>query len=649
MCGIAGFFKGSSVKLEDQKTLLKRMSSTIQYRGPDSSGEWIDPDANIAVAHRRLSILDLSPAGHQPMISPSGRYVITYNGEVYNHLDLRSNLENINWKGHSDTETLLAGFDAWGITSTIKKTVGMFAMAVWDRECRELSLIRDRMGEKPLYFGWQQDTFLFASELKPLRVHPSFLGDIDRDSLNLYLRHGYITAPYSIYRGISKLIPGTILTIDFTTPRGELPDPVPYWSLYDIVKSGRENTFIGSDKEAVDELEKILLRSVKGQMISDVPLGAFLSGGVDSSTIVALMQAQSSKPVRTFSIGFREDGYDEAVYAKEVARHLGTNHTELYVTPKDAMELIPDLPSMYDEPFGDSSAIPTFLVSRLAKQDVTVSLSGDGGDELFGGYGRYPSVEALWSKISRIPFAARLLAAHGMKFLATDIVKPVVLSLNSLLSGEGVNISNLYRAEALAEYLGCKDQPACYHTFVSGWRYPDMIVLNAKERLSPLTGSCPMPDFQSFTESMMYTDMLSFLHGDILTKVDRAAMAVSLETRVPLLDHRIVEFSWRLPFDVKVKGNTSKWALREVLYRYVPKKLIERPKMGFGVPVDRWMRHEFRDWAEELLSEKRIREDTLFDPRLIRNRWNEHLSGHRNWKDSLWYVLSFQAWKGSIK
>jgi asparagine synthase (glutamine-hydrolysing) len=631
MCGIAGFFKGPTLNAEKQRSLLQKMSATIHHRGPDSSGEWTDPDAHIALAHRRLSILDLSPAGHQPMISPSGRYVITYNGEVYNHLELRKEIDSINWRGHSDTETLLAGFDTWGICATIKKTVGMFAMAVWDRELRELFLVRDRMGEKPLYYGWQGNTFLFGSELKPFREHPDFRNEIDRDSLTLYLRHGYINAPYSIYKGIKKLLPGTVLTLGSDCKVSEYPEPVSYWSVYDAVLEGRKNPFQGTEKEAVDELERVISQAVKGQMISDVPLGAFLSGGTDSSAIVALMQAQSSSPVKTFSIGFHEKGYDEAVYAKEVARHLGTEHTELYVTPKQAMDVIPMLPELYDEPFGDSSAIPTFLVSRLAKKQVSVSLSGDGGDELFGGYGRYESAEKFWSKISKVPYPLRQMTGSALD-TAYDMFS-------------GRYISGLKKVKSLSEYLKCKGEREYYHAAVSSWRNPDEIVIKGVEPLTPLTERGTEMSFASYTERMMFTDMLCYLPGDILTKVDRAAMGVSLETRVPLLDHRVVELSWRLPFRYKVQNGISKWALKEVLYRHVPRSIMERPKMGFGVPVDFWIKNEFRDWTDNLLSEKRLREDGFFKPEYIRRRWREHLGGRQNWKESLWFVICFQAWK----
>ncbi|HMO18894.1 MAG TPA: asparagine synthase (glutamine-hydrolyzing) [Oligoflexia bacterium] len=644
MCGIAGYFKGTYHSNTDSKELVKKMALAIRHRGSDSSGEWTDPEAGIALSHRRLSILDLSPAGHQPMMSPSARYVISFNGEIYNHLELRENLENVHWRGHSDTETLLAGFDDWGIAQTIKKTVGMFAIGVWDRKEKELILIRDRMGEKPLYYGWQGGSFIFASELKPFKVHPDFMGEIDRDSLALYLRHGYINAPYSIYQGIKKLIPGSILTLKGTVSTGEYPEPQKYWCLDEVVLSGRNNQFEGSDEEAVNELERVLMQSVKGQMISDVPLGAFLSGGIDSSTVVALMQAQSSKPVKTFSIGFNEKGYDEAVYAKAVARHLGTDHTELYVTPKEAMEVIPMLPSLYDEPFGDSSAIPTFLVSQLAKQHVTVSLSGDGGDELFGGYGRYASAEKLWNKISLIPYPLRKILSPLICFLAMDVGKPLIINAKNVLPN-GFDYSNLDRAGALSKYLACKDEKEYYHTAVSSWRFPEKMVINGKEPVTPHTDRSDTLPFHSHTERMMYTDMLSYLPGDILAKIDRAAMGVSLETRVPLLDYRVVEFSWKLPFNMKVRDEQAKWILKEVLYKYVPKELLDRPKMGFGVPVDYWMKTDFREWGEELLTEKRLKEEGIFNSRMIRDKWQEHQTGIRNWKESLWFVLSFQAWK----
>jgi asparagine synthase (glutamine-hydrolysing) len=625
-----------------ENTALRQMANAIAHRGPDSEGYWLDHAAGIGLAHRRLAIVDLSPAGAQPMASASERFVLAFNGEIYNHLRLRDSLERDEflirpWRGHSDTETLLAGFEAWGIEATLKRAVGMFAMAVWDCQKRELLLARDRMGEKPLYYGWQglgkQAAFLFGSELSSLRCHPSFQADLNRDALALYMRHNCIGGMHSIFTGINKLEPGQLLTISHQSPE---PVVKIWWSGTDIAIGGIAQPFAGSAADAVAALEALLIDAVGQQMMADVPLGAFLSGGIDSSAVVALMQAQSSRPVKTFSIGFNEEGYNEAVHAKAVANYLGTDHTELYVTPEQALAVIPKLPSLYSEPFADSSQIPTFLVSELARQHVTVSLSGDAGDELFCGYTRYQMTAALWSKLSLVPKPFRQAIAS----LITTLPPSAWDKLGSVLSFSRVG-DKLHKGAAL---LNCRSVSDLYRGMVSHWPDPNDVVLGGKEPVSLLNGAGQNLSGLDPVERMMALDMLSYLPDDILTKVDRAAMGVSLETRVPFLDHRVVEFAWSLPLKYKLRNGVTKWPLRQVLYRHVPRELIERPKMGFGVPIGSWLRGPLREWAEELLDETRLRQEGYFDPKPIRNKWAEHLSGKRNWQYHLWDVLMFQAW-----
>jgi len=644
MCGFTGYLSTSTQN--NAVELLQRMGDTIAHRGPDDSGIWHDKDAGIGLVHRRLSIIDLSPAGHQPMPSGSGRYVIAFNGEIYNHPALRAELEAVAnapaWRGHSDTETLLAGFDAWGIEVTVKKAIGMFAFAVWDKHSRQLTLGRDRLGEKPLYYGWQgqgeQAVFLFGSELKALRVHYAFENSINRGAVSLQLRHNYIPAPYSIYNGIAKLRQGCLLTVSST--QREVKEQA-YWSALQVAESGVARPFTGSAEQAVDELETLLKSAIQQQMMADVPLGAFLSGGVDSSLVVALMQAQSAQAVKTFTIGFHEQGYNEAVYAKAVAKHLGTDHTELYVTAEQAIAVIPRLPGLYDEPFSDSSQIPTFLLSQLAKQHVTVSLSGDGGDELFCGYDRYEMTAKLWQKITLLPMPLRRLAAKGIIGVSPAGWNHLTRFLPLANSTRPINIGDkLHKGAGVLSSKNCNE---LYAHFITHWHDSTSIVIggfslpNLVTELPDLTGLNPI-------ERMMALDCMTYLPDDILVKVDRAGMGVSLETRVPFLDHRVVEFAWHLPQSFKLRDGQSKWALRQVLYRHVPKALIDRPKMGFGVPIDVWLRGPLRDWAEALLDETRLKNEGFFHPAPIRQKWLEHLSGQRNWQYYLWDTLMFQSW-----
>lgn len=649
MCGFTGFLSAiGGVDNTQAQATLRHMAHAIAHRGPDSDGYWVDPALGIGLAHRRLAIVDLSLAGAQPMASVGERFMLSFNGEIYNHLLLRKALEGEGrmqapWRGHSDTETLLAGFAAWGIEATLQRTVGMFAIALWDRETRVLTLARDRLGEKPLYYGWQGQgqgqrqgggaVFLFGSELSALRRHPAFAAEVDRDALALYMRHNCIGGTHSIYSGIHKLPPGHLLTVSAAAPEPVLKQ---WWSGAAVAEQGVSQPFAGTPDQAVVALEALLRDAVAQQMMADVPLGAFLSGGIDSSTVVALMQAQSSRPVRTFSIGFHEEGYNEAEHAKAVAKHLGTDHTELYVTPEQALAVIPKLPTLYSEPFADSSQIPTYLVSQLAHQHVTVSLSGDAGDELFCGYTRYQMTASLWGKISRLPRPLRRLAAS----LITAVPPKAWDKLGGVLPISRVG-DKLHKGAALLDSGSVAD---LYRGMVSHWADPASVVLGATEPASVLTGLVPALHGLSDVERMMALDMLSYLPDDILAKVDRAAMGVSLETRVPFLDHRVVEFAWSLPLDYKLRGGVTKWPLRQVLYRHVPRELIERPKMGFGVPIDHWLRGPLRGWAETLISETRLRNEGFFNPEPIRRKWAEHLSGQRNWQYHLWDVLMFQAW-----
>jgi asparagine synthase (glutamine-hydrolysing) len=646
MCGLAGFVGGARGRARET---LARMGGRIRHRGPDGTHIWIDEEAGLGFVHNRLAIVDLSPAGEQPMHSPSGRYVIVYNGEIYNHFELRRELEAGGgapaWRGHSDTESLLAAIDRWGVEAAIGRAVGMFAFALWDKAERRLILGRDRLGEKPLYYGWQgrgrDSAFLFGSELKALREHPAFAAPIDRQALTLLLRLNYVPAPHSIYEGISKLPPGHLLVLE-----SGAREPVlhAYWSGESAAVVGVADPLRLGPAEATDALETLLKSAIAQQMVADVPLGAFLSGGVDSSTIVALMQAQSSRPVRTFSIGFNEAEYDEAVYARAVARHLGTDHSELYVSADDAMAVIPRLPRIYDEPFADSSQIPTFLVSQLARQSVTVSLSGDAGDELFAGYNRYRITAGTWARLSRIPRPLRAAAARGLRSLSPA-------TWNSLFSRLGPLLPRSARMSLPGEkihkgsgVMASRSVDELYLGLVSFWRDPAAIVLGGAEPPTPFAGNVPELAGLGIVERMMAVDMLTYLPDDILAKVDRAAMSVSLETRVPFLDHRVVEFAWRLPLDYKLRDGETKWLLRQVLHRHVPRALIERPKMGFGIPLGSWLRGPLREWSEALLDRGAIESQGYFDAASVRDAWAAHLSGAVNLENRLWPVLMFQQW-----
>lgn len=669
MCGITGFMDFSrQTGPAGMEANAREMSAALIHRGPDDGGVWCDCESGIALSHRRLSILDLSPAGHQPMESSSGRFITVFNGEIYNHLEIRKELDVLTgspaasfrgawqWRGHSDTEALLAGFDAWGIEATLKKTVGMFALAVWDRAERTLTLARDRMGEKPLYYGWNRGVFLFASELKAMRVYPGFAREINRDAISLFMGRSCIPAPYSIYHGIYKLWPGTALTLKdeaCSAPPWDMDKPPcgpfqgrgvslrPYWSLPETAGRGQAKPFEGTEGEAIAELERVLTGAVVSEQISDVRLGAFLSGGIDSTTIVALMQANSSRPVKTFTIGFLEDGCNEAGFAKEVASYLGTEHTELYVSSDDSLAVIPRLPTLYDEPFSDPSQIPTFLVSQLARNHVTVSLSGDGGDELFGGYIRHAWLSRIWRKIGWWPLPLRRALSDAIRYLPPHRLHLLL----SRLPGVGRFHAPVYKAYRFADLIRADSPASMYDICISRWRRDDGVAVGAGHSAGTLSDNLlGRLDSFSMPEKIMLLDSVTYLPDDILVKVDRAAMGVSLETRVPFLDHRVVEFAWSLPLHLKIRGGQGKWILRQVLNKHVPKELVERPKQGFGIPLGAWLRGPLREWAEQLLGESRLKGEGYLNPEAVRSKWTEHVSGRRDWEFHLWDVLMFQAW-----
>lgn len=639
MCGITGFWGPASHA--GLRRTAQAMADAIRHRGPDDSGEWCDEGAGIALAHRRLSILDLSPSGHQPMMSASERYVIVFNGEVFNYEELRVRLPGCRWRGHSDTEVMLAAIEAWGLEAAVRAFVGMFAFALWDRQERELHLVRDRLGIKPLYYGRCGQHLLFGSELRALRAHPACDAEIDRGAVALLMRHNYVPHPYSIYAGIRKLPPGTMLRVRSDR---ELPEPTPFWSARAVAETGAAHTLPDDPEPAVDALHQLLLAAIRRRMIADVPLGAFLSGGIDSSTVVALMQAQSSRRVRTFSIGFVEKGYNEAPFAAEVARHLGTDHTELYVTPAEAQAVVPKLPEYFDEPFADSSQIPTLLVAALARRYVTVALSGDGGDELFAGYPRYALVNQIWGSLQHFPSMARRLAAAGIRTLSANVWNRIFRTADVLLPERIRGRRPGEQIHRFADLLSEDSRQAIYRRILSHWDLPEQVVVGAREPLTVLTDPRRRAELSDFTLQMMFIDLVSYLPDDILTKVDRASMAVSLEARVPLLDHGVVEFAWRLPMSLRIRDGQQKWLLRQVLYKYVPPELVDRPKMGFGMPIGEWLRGPLRDWGEALLAPERLTEEGFLDSQRVRAVWQEHLSGRRNWQYPLWDVLMFEAW-----
>ncbi len=624
MCGLAGMFDfRRNTAAPTLRALAESMAARLIHRGPDEGGVWSDPAAGIALAHRRLSILDLSPAGSQPLSSACGRFTIVYNGEIYNHGELRRELSpaGIAWRGHCDTEVLIEAIARWGLAGAVERVNGMFAFAVWDAQVRSLTLGRDRLGIKPLYYAWLPGQFIFGSELKALRAHPACPAEIDRGALAQFLQHSYIPAPATIYGGVRKLPPGCLLTINGeAAPNAQ---PTAYWSVDDAVQRGAAAPFRGSAEDAVDELERLVDDSVKLQRLADVSVGAFLSGGIDSTAVVASMQAQAGGRVRTFTIGFDDPAYDEMPFAEAIARHLQIEHIALRLTAEEARATIPALADIYDEPFADVSQIPTLLVSRLARQHVTVSLSGDGGDELFGGYDRYFHIDRIWKRIGWLPASLRRIAAR----LYQSVVH------RGLLGRRGRSFR--------ARVLGARERRELYRELHRHWERPAEVVIGAAE--SEEHGGV-WRQAATFVEEMMAHDATTYLPDCILTKLDRASMAVSLEARVPLLDHKIVEFAWTLPLEYKVRGGAGKWPLRQLLARRLPRQLFERPKRGFGVPIGDWLRGPLRDWAEGLLDERRLSREGFLRPQPVREKWREHLEGRANWQYLLWDVLIFQSW-----
>jgi len=655
MCGITGIF--GNLRKEEFEDSIHKMSSTLSHRGPDDKGIWINTNNKIAFGHRRLSIVDLSSTGHQPMTSSCERFTVVFNGEIYNHLQLRNLLDrdrpNQFWHGHSDTETLVVALSQWGIEKTLQQLVGMFAIAVWDSRERVLSLIRDRFGEKPLYYGWSKGVFIFGSELKSLRAYKGFNSQVDRNVLSLYMQYMYVPNPYSIFKNVYKLEPGCILQIDeggLSQPPKNAPfapftaqglSVMQWYSLYDVAKNGQKN-LIKDENASIELLEETLLESVQSQLVADVPVGAFLSGGIDSSIVVSLMQAVSKNPVKTFTIGFEESGFNEAVYAKGVARHLGTDHHELYVTASDAIDVIPDLPYLYDEPFADSSQIPTHLVSKLAKQSVTVSLSGDAGDELFGGYNRYLWGARIWRNLKWMPI--------NMRSVFSKVIQEIPVSAWDKV---GQSFPDKYKVSSMGDkahrmayrFKNVKNLDDIYHSIVTEGCMEDNLVLNDEFTLETrLNNTDLVLDMFESEQRMMLWDSTTYLPDDILTKVDRAAMGVGLETRIPFLDHRVAELAWRLPLDIKIRNGKGKWPVRQVLYKYVPRELIDRPKTGFAIPVGQWIRGPLHEWAADLLNESRIRNDGYFNPIMVKEMWDQHQSGRKDWSSRLWAILIFNAW-----
>jgi asparagine synthase (glutamine-hydrolysing) len=649
MCGIAGI--ASTAPVDPQ--LVARMAGSLAHRGPDDQGVWLSEDDHLGLGHRRLAIVDLSPQGHQPMTSHDGRWVLCFNGEFYNHAELRAELQR-SWRGHSDTEVFLEAVAEWGVKRALERSVGMFAISLYDKKERCLYLARDRFGEKPLYFGWAGRDLVFGSELKALRQHPAFDNAVDRQALRLFASRLYVPAPLSIYERIYKLEPASILKL----PQGSWPTPMsspprqglnaggvtlePYWSYRDVVTSGLANP-IDDETEVLERLEQALADAIRGQSRADVPVGAFLSGGIDSSAVVALYQKYSQTPIRTFTIGLLEERFNEAPYAKKVAEYLGTEHHEHYVTAKEAQGVIPSLPAMFDEPFADNSMIPTYLVSRLAREKVTVALSGDGGDELFGGYNRYFGTALLWSWFNRFPSPIRTAAGRGFGRLPAGIWE----AAGRLLPGGrrppyfGVKVQKTWRTMGASN-----DFAEVFHSFLDEWSGEQGPVLGGAGDAGRLDMDiAAAPD----AIRMMYCDSVSYLPDDILCKVDRAAMAVSLETRVPFLDHRVAELAARIPVGMKIREGRGKLILRKMLYREVPPELFERPKAGFGIPVGDWLKGPLRDWAESLLDERRLREDGFFDVGTIRNRWEQHLRNERDGSSAIWAVLMFNAWNEERK
>ena len=635
MCGITGIIDNRGTTHDSLTENIRRMTQSLLHRGPDAGAEWVEAASGVALGHRRLAVVDLSENGAQPMVSADGRLVMVYNGEIYNADELRHELKasGLKFFGHSDTEVILAAFSIWGFEKTLKRLIGMFAIAVWDRQRKRLMLARDRLGIKPLYWFTVGGLTLFGSELKSLKAHEDFVGRIDLDELVGFFRFNYVPSPNSIYESVKKLEPGTFVSLNCAGQSAVTT----FWSFEQVVRAGKQNQFQGTDLEATDALEELLSDAIRRRMVADVPLGAFLSGGVDSSTVVALMQAQTDRPIQTFSIGFDDAQFNEAKHAKAVADHLGTQHTEFYVSGNAARDVIPKLPHLFDEPFADASQIPTYLVCQMARQHVTVALSGDGGDELFAGYRRYLDTSKFADRLFAVPSVLRRAGAAVIEKIPLSFWSAV----SQLQTSRGPSLELQTKIDKLLKVLR-SDKSDIYTVLTSNWDNPSHLVKGAQE-----------PERSSWEENylnlgvverMQYADVMTYLRDDILTKVDRTSMGVALEARVPILDHRLVEFSWSLPFDMKIRKNRGKWLLRQVLHRHVPRTLIERPKMGFAAPIADWLRGPLRDWAEALIEPRRLDQQGLLNHKLIQHAWDLHLRGAKDLSTPLWGVLMFQAW-----
>ena len=646
MCGIAGLFDPGRVCTDEVlRRHVEEMASALVHRGPDDSGIWVDAEHGVALGYRRLSVVGLGPEGAQPMVSSDGRWVVVYNGELYNHRELRHRLvgEGVAFRGGSDTEVLVATVEHWGLAAALDSWEGMFALALWDRQQHQLHLVRDRFGEKPLYYGWVGRSLAFGSELKALRRLPGFDADIDRDAVALYLRHNCVPAPRTIYSRVAKLLPGQLVTVGLDARPGALPQPRAYWSARQAVEEARDRPLSDRPEHLADRLEAVLSDSVAARMVADVPVGAFLSGGVDSSVVVALMQRHSARPVRTFTVGFENGAFDESAEAAAVATHLGTDHTPLEVSDRDACDVIPKLPDIWDEPFGDISEIPMHLVSRLARSQVTVALSGDGGDELFAGYNRHAWLERIWRRSAPLPDPVRRLAGSALGLLPPSLVDGAARLTDHLPVGMQVR-NPATKVAKLGKVLAASGPEEAYLSLVSYWDHAESMVVGAGPSASMSSRPSEWPALSGITEQMLWLDLVGYLPDDILTKLDRAAMATSLETRVPFLDRSVLELAWRLPMTAKLHGGTTKWLLRQVLYRHVPAELVERPKMGFGFPIGPLLLGPLKPWAEELLAESRLENQGLLDPAPIRRAWRQHVQGRRDLAHELWAVLALQAW-----
>ena len=641
MCGITGLISFKT-RQDSPVSIVKKMVEQIRHRGPDRQSAWTDDETGLALGHARLSIVELSKHGDQPMTSPSGRFVIVYNGEIYNHLEIRKQLPSIGWQGTSDTETLLTAIDIWGLEYTVQKLVGMFAFALFDKQSKRLFLVRDRFGEKPLYYGWQRDAFLFASDLNALAPHPAWQPELCRDALSSYMKFGYVPTPWTIWKDIFKLPPGSWIELSSQTVKQERPEPHFYWRSGSEWKSKKITQL--SDEEAIEQVENTLKVAIREQMHADVPVGVFLSGGIDSSLVTALMQSLSTQQVNSFSIGFSDNSFNEAPHAKAIARHLGTAHTEYYLSSKETLEVIPSLAEIYSEPFADSSQIPTYLVSKLAKRDVTVCLSGDAGDELFGGYNRYTWGPRVWQSGQKLPKSFRTSLCAAMQAFSPATLNNLHRFMPRQLAVPMIG-DQLHK---IASILNCTDLNDVYEILISTDYRSEQIVKGAQpistwaneEYIRYLNFSHQTND----VNNMMFRDTVGYLCDDILTKVDRASMATSLETRIPMLDHRVAKLAWSLPNHMKIRNGNGKWILRQILYKHVPEHLIDRPKQGFAIPLGNWLRGPLQDWAEDLLNTHRLSQQGLFDEKIVQRRWQEHLSGQRNWQNWLWSVLMFQQW-----